>query len=394
MEAQHVVVLGAGYAGQMATARIAKRRPDARLTVVDASPVFVERIRLHQIAGGGRVASRRMTDVLPRGATFVEGRATSWDVARRRITVTTATGSTELRYDWCVDTLGSRVDASLPGVDQYAHRLDDPRGAASLAEAIARGGRVLIVGAGLTGIEAATELAERHGDVAITLVASGALGANLSPAGARHVRDVLTRLGVEIREHTRVHALEAEVAVLQSGERLPFDVCLWSAGFVASPLAREAGLPVNALGQVRVDPTLRVPDHPEIFVAGDAAAVDGADGQQLRMACATAMPMGTYAGEALAKAMAGDPIRPFRFAYKIRCISLGRRDGLIQHVDESDLAVPQVWTGRVAAAIKELVCRSTVFSIRGEGRLRIPFYRWPQPSRATSPLPQPTAVGD
>ena len=54
----------------------------------------------------------------------------------------------------------------------------------------------------------------------------------------------------------------------------------------------------------------------------------------------------------------------------------------------------QVWTGRVAAAIKEIVCRSTVFAIRGEGRLRIPFYRWPRPSAATTPLPQPAAVGD
>jgi NADH dehydrogenase FAD-containing subunit len=394
MAAQHVVVLGGGYAGQMAAARVAKRRPDARLTVVDASPVFVERIRLHQIAAGGRLASRPMTDVLPRGATFVEGRATSWDVARRRIAVTTATGSTELRYDWCVDTLGSRVDTSVPGVDRYAHRLDDPTSAARVAAAPAGGDRVLIVGAGLTGIEAATELTERRRDLAVTLVASGALGAELAPDGARHVRDVLGRRGVAVREHARVHGLAADAAVLQDGERIPFDVCLWSAGFVASPLAREAGLPVNALGQVRVDATLRVPDHPEVVVAGDAAEVAGPDGRPLRMACATAMPMGTYAGEVVAEAMAGAPIRPFRFAYKIRCISLGRRDGLIQHVDESDRAVPQVWTGRIAAAIKELVCRSTVFSIRGEARLRIPFYRWPQPSTPAGLLPQPAVVGE
>jgi NADH dehydrogenase len=191
-----------------------------------------------------------------------------------------------------------------------------------------------------------------------------------------------------------VRALQANAAMLDGGERIPFDLCLWSGGFVASPLARDAGLPVNARGQVLVDTTLRVIEHPEIFVAGDAAAVGGADGGELRMACATAMPMGAYAGEALAKAIAAEPIRPFQFAFKIRCISLGRRDGLIQHVDQFDRAVPQVWTGRVAAAIKEIVCRSTVFAIRGEGRLRIPFYRWPQPSVATAPLPQPAAVGD
>jgi NADH dehydrogenase FAD-containing subunit len=50
----HIAILGAGYAGQMAAARIAKRRPDIRLTVIDASSTFVERIRLHQIAAAGR----------------------------------------------------------------------------------------------------------------------------------------------------------------------------------------------------------------------------------------------------------------------------------------------------------------------------------------------------
>ena len=394
MDGHRVVILGAGYAGQMAAARIAKRRPDVQLTVVDASPVFVERIRLHQIAAGGRVAARPMTAVLPRTARFVHGRIAAWDVAARRVTVTTDAGPMELPYDWCVHALGSRVDTSVRGVARHAQTLDDPIGAARAAAAIARGGRVLIVGAGLTGIEAATEIAERHRDLTVTLIASGALGAHLSSAGARHVSDVLARLGVHVQEPARVLALEPNAALLDGGERVPFDACLWSGGFVASPLGREAGLAVNARGQLLVDGTLRVTDHPEIFVAGDAAAVDGMDGGQLRMACATAMPMGAYAGEALAKAIAGETIRPFRFAYKIRCISLGRRDGLIQHVDESDRAVPQVWTGRVAAAIKEIVCRSTVFAIRGEGRLRIPFYCWPQPSGATAPLPQPAVVGD
>ena len=112
------------------------------------------------------------------------------------------------------------------------------------------------------------------------------------------------------------------------------------------------------------------------------------------MACATAMPMGTYAGEALAKLIHGETPKPFRFAYKIRCISLGRRDGLVQHVDEHDHAVSQVWTGRAAATLKEIVCRSTVFSIRGEGRFRIPFYRWPQPSTRSEALPQAATIGD
>src|SRR5688572_11406702 len=101
MNSPSALILGAGYAGQMAAARIAKRRPDVGLTVVDASPVFVERIRLHQIAAGGHVCARPMPDVLPRGARFVQGRVTAWDVAQKHVTVTTPDGRrTELPYDW------------------------------------------------------------------------------------------------------------------------------------------------------------------------------------------------------------------------------------------------------------------------------------------------------
>jgi NADH dehydrogenase FAD-containing subunit len=394
MPTPHVIILGAGYAGQMAAARIAKRRPDVRLTVIDASASFVERIRLHQIAAGGCVRIRPMATLLPGPARFLNGRISTWDVANRKLTVATGAGSTEVGYDWCVHALGSHVGTSTPGVAEHAHKLDDPAAAAKAAASMRPDARVLVVGAGLTGIETATEIAERRPDVAVTLVASGPLGVGLSEAGARHVRNVLDRLRVTVREHTRIGAVDHDTAMADGGVSIPFDLCLWNGGFVASPLARAAGLSVNARGQVRVDATLRVPGHPEIFVAGDAAEVRGSDGEPLRMACATAMPMGTYVGEAVARVINGEAPKPFRFAYKIRCISLGRRDGLIQHVDEHDRAVPQVWTGRVAATLKEIVCRSTVFSIRGEGRFRIPFYRWPQPTVRSEPLPQPAAVGD
>ena len=73
MPTPHVTILGAGYAGQMAAARIAKRRPDVRLTVIDASATFVERIRLHQIAAGGSVRARPMATLLPGPARFNKG---------------------------------------------------------------------------------------------------------------------------------------------------------------------------------------------------------------------------------------------------------------------------------------------------------------------------------
>jgi len=393
MTAQRIVILGGGYGGQMAAARLAARCPAATITVVDASSVFVERIRLHQVAAGERVRERPMTDVLAKHVGFVQGRVVSWDPRRRLVRV--GGGPRELAYDWCVYALGSRVDVdAVPGAREHAFALDDPAGAKRLATATARGGRVVVVGAGLTGIEAAVELAEQRRELAVTLVTNGTLGADLSNAGARHVRDVMARVGVVVREDARVVAVERDVATLADGERLPFDACLWSAGFRAAPLAREAGLPVDALDRVRVLQTLQVPGHPEVFAVGDVAAVEGPDERSLRMACATAMPMGVHAAEEIARAVAGGTPRPFRFGYAIRCVSLGRRSGLVQHVDEADRAVERSLTGRAGAIVKELICRSTVLSIRAEARLRLPFYRWPRPKPARPSLPATVPAGE
>src|SRR6185369_12727036 len=92
---------------------------------------------------------------------------------------------------------------------------------------------------------------------------------------------VLERHGVGICERTRIAAVEQGAAITADGDRIAFDLCLWNGGFVANPLARQAGLPVNARGQVRVDATLRVPEHSEVFVAGDAAEASGPDGEPL-----------------------------------------------------------------------------------------------------------------
>src|SRR5262249_22532074 len=105
MSSEHVLVLGAGYAGQMAAARLALRAPDTALTVVDASATFVERIRLHQLAAGGRVAARPMRALLPRRAAFVQGRVVGWDAAARRVTVEAEGRRADLAYTRCVYAL-------------------------------------------------------------------------------------------------------------------------------------------------------------------------------------------------------------------------------------------------------------------------------------------------
>ncbi|MEZ4621954.1 MAG: FAD-dependent oxidoreductase [Caldilineaceae bacterium] len=139
---------------------------------------------------------------------------------------------------------------------------------------------------------------------------------------------------------TTVERLTSNRAHCNDGRTLEFDGCLWAGAFVVPPLATMAGLPVDTQGRLLVDETLRVIDHPEIYVAGDAAATG------LRMACATAMPMGAYVADQLAARLLEQPQpAPFRFAYMIQCISLGRQNGLVQLVHGDDSPKPRIVTG-------------------------------------------------
>lgn len=177
-----VVILGAGYTGMFTAVRLAHRtrRADVTITLVNPSDRFVERLRMHQIAAGQELADLRIPDMLAgTGVTFVRGAATALDPDARRVTVD---GTEVLEYDTLVYALGSATDADkVPGADVHAFTLNSPEIAARFAERLtevaAAGGTVTVCGGGLTGIEAATEIAESHPGLAVTLLSLDEPGA-------------------------------------------------------------------------------------------------------------------------------------------------------------------------------------------------------------------------
>jgi NADH dehydrogenase FAD-containing subunit len=110
------------------------------------------------------------------------------------------------------------------------------------------------------------------------------------------------------------------------------------------------------------------------MVVGDAAApaLDGS--APLRMACATSTAMGAHAADALAASLRGSAYRPFRMTYLARNISLGRRDGVIDWVSPDDRPRNLIWTGRLAAAYKNMIGSFVWRSISGE-RIRSSAYQ-------------------
>ncbi|OKI42553.1 oxidoreductase [Streptomyces sp. CB03578] len=366
-----IVVLGAGYAGAVTAGRLARRlhRDDVEITLVNADPEFVERVRLHQLASGQELRSRPLRDLYAgTGVRVRSAWVTAVDADRKTVDLAGEGPAGEtLRYDSLVYALGSTsAGQGVPGVAEYAHNVSGKRDALRLRARLAElepGGTVLVVGGGLTGIEAAAEFAEARPDLKVALAARGGVADQLSDKARRHLRGAFDRLGVTVHEGVDVTRVEADGVVTGAGGRLPAQVTVWTAGFAAHPIAAATTLEVSGTGRIVVDATMRSLSHPDVYAVGDAALAEGAGGKPLRMACATASPMAWQAADALAARLTGRKVPETTIGYVTQCVSLGRRDGILQKVTPEDEATSTVLTGRAGARVKELICAGAAWSV-------------------------------
>ncbi|MFG3269022.1 NAD(P)/FAD-dependent oxidoreductase [Streptomyces luteogriseus] len=373
---QHrIVVLGAGYTGATAAGRLARRlrSDDVAITLVNAEPDFVERVRMHQLATGQDLAPRPFREMFEgTGVALKQGKVTAVDVDRRTVTVAAfdATGEAkdeELEYDTLVYALGSGWnDQGVPGTAEHAHEIASRPGALRLRERLAglsAGESVVVVGGGLTGIEAATEIAEARPDLDVALAVRGGFGDWLSPKGAGHLRKTFDRLGITVHEHAAVTAVAAGHVTAGDGTDIPAAVTVWTTGFAVHPIAQATTLEVSGTGQIVVDRTMRSVSHPDVYAVGDAALAMGPGDKPLRMSCASGVPGAWQAADAIAARLTGAKVPTVSVRYFNQCISLGRKDGLIQYVTADDRAVSSALTGRLAALYKEIICKGAAWGV-------------------------------
>ncbi|MCV7196325.1 NAD(P)/FAD-dependent oxidoreductase [Mycobacterium angelicum] len=357
----HVIVVGGGYAGTVAANHL-RLRDDVDITLVNARPVFVERIRLHQLAAGSGTATVEYPTLLGEGIELVVETVDRIDAAAR--TVVLASGA-ELSYDYLIYAVGSSgATPAVPGAAEYAFSVADLDSTQRLRYALAdlpADAPIIVVGGGLTGIEAAAEFAQLGRPV--TLVCGSVLGPSLSRRGRRSVGKQLRKLGVDVLESAAVTEVRWDAVVLADGTALPSAATVWTAGFGVPDLAARSGLRTDALGRLLTDETLTSIGDQRIIGAGDAVAPSG---QPLRMSCQAAGPLGAQAANTVLSRIAGDTPAAISQAFVGQCISLGRSYATVQLARSDDTPINAYIGGRVAASIKEAVCKGTVWSIRHE----------------------------
>ena len=195
----------------------------------------------------------------------------------------------------------------------------------------------VVIGGGPTGVELAGALAEmsrhsltrdfRHidpGSARILLVEAGPALLSAFPAPLQKAaRRDLEELGVEVL--TGAPVTDVIHRAVRVGERtIEAETVLWAAGVAASPLGRTIGAPLDRAGRVQVQPDLTIPGHPDVFVIGDLASLNGPEGRPLPGVAQVAIQMGRHAARNIDRALEGQPYRPFVYKNLGNMATIGR----------------------------------------------------------------------
>lgn len=354
----HVVIVGGGFAGLWA-ARALRGAP-VRITLLDRGNHHLFQPLLYQVATAGLSApniAAPLRHILRRqqNVTVLLGEVARLDPDAHRLeladgrtldydTLVLATGATHAYFghdDWAPHAPGLKtLDDALEIrrrillAFERAEAEDDPAARAAWLT-------FAIVGGGPTGVELAGTLAEiarhtLHGEfrrvdprqARVLLLEAGPRVLSTFPeALSEKARRQLARLGVEVRTGVPVAAIDDD-GVQLGEERIAARTVLWAAGVAASPLARDLGVPLDRAGRVPVQPDLSVPGHPDVFVAGDLAAVQ-CDGKPVPGVAPAAKQMGRYLGQSIRTRLRGGTPPPFRYRDFGNLATIGRMAAVV-----------------------------------------------------------------
>lgn len=356
-----VLILGGGFAGVGAAQKL--EHADADVVLVDRHDYHTFQPLLYQLATGlleETAVGHSLRDLLSHHENTVvhQDQATAVDIEKR----TAEFEEIEpISYDYLVFGLGAEVNFfgtagaadhafpmyTLPHAVHLKDHLLERWEAADRHPSLIEDGalNVVVVGGGPTGVETAGALAELYrGDFAkdypgvqpedakVTLVEAGPeLFGMFRPNLREYAEKALTERGVEVVTGTAVGSVEPSRVTLKSGEKLKAHTLVWGAGLQGNPVVQSLGVELERGNRIGVGADLTLPDHPEVYVVGDAAAItDSKTEQVLPQLGSVALQSGEHAGESIARRIAGKDVKPFAYKDKGTMATIGRGAAVVQ----------------------------------------------------------------
>ena len=354
MGKHRVVIVGAGFGGLQAALHL--KDPDLEVVLIDRRNFHLFQPLAYQVATGAlapgevcyplRAIFRRQDNVR-----VMLAEATGFDLETRTVRLRTAAGAETVSYDTLVVGGGSKYNYfGHPEWQEHAAELKSLEGAlhiraqvlrafeaAEVAETEAERERLLtfvIVGAGPTGVEMAGEIAEiardtrrdfRVADTStarVLLLEGGDRVLSAFPEKlSKRAFKALSSLGVTPLLGHLVTGIDADGVTWKADgaeSHVPAGTVIWAAGVLAASvsgsLAEAAGVEVDKVGRLIVEPDLSLPGHPEVIALGDMVQIR--DGAPLPGVAPVAMQMGRYAARQIRARVHGRDVGPFEYKDK------------------------------------------------------------------------------
>jgi NADH:ubiquinone reductase (H+-translocating) len=356
-----VLILGGGFAGVGAAQKL--EDADADVVLVDRHNYHTFQPLLYQLASGlieQTAVGHSLRDLLARhdNTTVHQATVTAVDLDRREVRFDELEPIT---YDYLVFGLGAEVNFfgtegaaehafpmyTLPHAVRLKAHLLERWEAADQDRSLLEDGvlNIVVVGGGPTGVETAGAIAELYraafakdypklpqDQARVILVEAGPeLFSMFKPKLREYTTKALTDRTVEVMTGAMVSSVSPTRVKLKSGEELEAHTLVWGAGLQGNQLVQTLGLELQRGNRIAVAPDLTLPDHPEVYVLGDVAAIVDAKTQQvLPQLGSVALQSGEHAGETIARRIAGKDTKPFKYKDKGSMAAIGRGAAVVQ----------------------------------------------------------------
>jgi NADH:quinone reductase (non-electrogenic) len=383
-ERPRVLILGGGFAGVGAAQKL--KDADADVVLVDRHDYHTFQPLLYQLATGlleTTAVGHSLRDLIQEheNTTVRQATVNAVDLEAREVTFDELE---PIPYDYLVFALGAEVNFfGTEGAAEHAFPMYTLPHAVRLKdhllerwEAADRDPRliddgalnVVVVGGGPTGVETAGAIAELYRGVftkdypgvaqeqaRVILVEAGPeLFAMFKPKLRSYATKALIDRTVEVKTGALVESVSPTRVRLKSGDELAAHTLVWGAGLQGSPLVQTLGIELQRGNRVAVGPDLALPDHPEVFVVGDSAAiVDAKTEQVLPQLGSVALQSGEHVGETIARRIEEKAAKPFKYRDKGTMATIGRHAAVVQMLGGRTLtgAKAQVAWGTVHLAL-------------------------------------------
>jgi NADH dehydrogenase len=386
MKKNRVLILGGGFGGIYAALEFERRRePDFDVTLVSHDNFFLFTPMLHEVAAGDLDLTHIVNPIrkMLRHVRFFEGEVLSVDILRRQVTVIHGFDqhTHALDYDHLVLALGSVTNFyDIPNLAETATQMK------TLGDAIGLRNRLI---EHLE--EAATECAAKDREPLLTFVVAGGGFAGVETIGSindffkaalpyyptissemikvilvhpgefilpelgeelgRYASRKLTERGVEIRANTRIKAVTPSAVELSDGSQIAAFTLVWTAGTCPPPLLHELDLPKERQ-RLRVNQTLEVDDHPNIWALGDCAMIPDQHGGFQPPTAQHASREGKVLAHNIVARSRGEKLTSFRFNTLGLLASIGRRTGVARVFGVNFSGFPAWWLWRTIYLLK------------------------------------------